>query len=83
MKTFKDELTLKNYKLLFECLYPRLSLLAYKYVNNLDLAKDLVQKVFIKVWEDQVAFKNESQAANFFYTAVKNKGLNLLKSKLY
>lgn len=45
------------------------------------MAKDLVQEVFIKVWEDKIEFKNEAAVKSFMYKAVKNKSLDYLKSK--
>ncbi|GAA3627753.1 RNA polymerase sigma-70 factor [Flavivirga jejuensis] len=80
-KEFK--LNNKSYKQLFESLYPELCVFAYKYLSDLDIAKDVVQEVFVKVWEDDIAFHNENHATGFFYKAVKNKCLNYLKSKQY
>ncbi|GAA3622666.1 RNA polymerase sigma factor [Flavivirga jejuensis] len=56
---------------------------AYKYLSDLDISKDVVQEVFVKVWEDDIAFQNENHATGFFYKTVKNKCLNYLKSKQY
>ncbi len=75
MKTFKNELTLKDFKALYADQYPRLCVYAHKYLKNLDTAKDLVQELFIKVWED------EEHLTGYFYKAIKHKCLNLLKSK--
>ncbi|AOW18159.1 hypothetical protein LPB03_12160 [Polaribacter vadi] len=47
------------------------------------IAKDMAQEVFIKVWEDKIAFENDNHATGFFYKAVRNKCLNYLKSKQY
>ncbi|AUP78724.1 RNA polymerase sigma-70 factor [Flavivirga eckloniae] len=83
MRGGNNQFTLKSYKKLFESLYPQLCVFAYKYLNDLDLSKDIVQEVFLKVWEDKIAFENESHATGFFYKSVKNKSLNYLKSKQY
>lgn len=77
------KLTSKEYKNLFYKLYASLCLFANKYIDNLDVAKDLVQEVFIKIWEDKVEFKNENTIKSYLYTAVKNKSLDYLKSKRY
>lgn len=79
----ENQLTLKGYKQLFESLYPQLCVFAYKYLNDFETSKDLVQDVFIKVWEDKITFENENHATGFFYKAVKNKCLDYLKSKRY
>ncbi|WP_408612124.1 sigma factor [Flavivirga spongiicola] len=63
-------------------MYPQLSVFAYKYLNDLEISKDLVQEVFVEVWEDQIAFKNKNHATGFFYKTVKNKCLLFLKSNM-
>ena len=76
-------LTIKEYKGLFDRLYASLCLFSNKYVRDLEVSKDLVQDVFIKIWEDKVAFKNENNIKSYLYTSVKNKSLDYLKSKRY
>ena len=74
---------LEGYKSLFETLYPTLCLFANKYLNDMDTSKDIVQEVFIKIWEKQPAFTNHNTTKAYFYTTVKNHCLNYLKSKHY
>ncbi|GAA3622272.1 sigma-70 family RNA polymerase sigma factor [Flavivirga jejuensis] len=75
------ELTLKEYENFFNRRYKSLCLFANEYVNDLDDSEDIVQNVFIKVWEDKVSFKSKDKIESFFYTAVKNKSLDFLRSK--
>ncbi len=81
MNTYR--LTLKDYKNLFNKLYTSLCLFSDKYVQNLDVSKDIVQDVFIKIWEDKIEFKNENNIKSYLYTSVKNKSLDYLKSNRY
>ncbi|GAA3648698.1 RNA polymerase sigma-70 factor [Flavivirga jejuensis] len=83
MREGEKKFTLKSFKKLFESLYPQLCVFAYKYLNDLEISKDIVQEVFVKVWEDEISFENENHATGFFYKAVKNRSLNYLKSKSY
>lgn len=76
-------LSLKAYKNVFDSLYTSLCVFAKSYVNNLDVAKDLVQDVFIKVWEDKIEFKNELAVKSYLYTSVKNRSLDFLKSNRF
>ncbi len=69
------------YKRLFDTFYAALCVFSSKYVNNIELAKDIVQEVFIKIWKDDITFENEDNAKAFLYLAVRNKSLDLLKSK--
>ncbi|WNH11303.1 RNA polymerase sigma-70 factor [Thalassobellus suaedae] len=77
------QLTIKGYKKLFDSLYPLLCLFANKYIYDMEISKDLVQDVFIKIWEDKIVFKNENNIKSYLYTSVKNKSLDYLKSKHY
>ncbi|AXP82138.1 ECF RNA polymerase sigma factor SigW [Mariniflexile rhizosphaerae] len=81
MKQGGKELTLKDYNKLFKSLYPQLCVFAYKYLDSLETSKDIVQEVFIKVWEDRTVFHDEGHTTGYFYKAVRNKCLNHLKSK--
>ena len=54
---------------------------ANNYVDDLSLSKDIVQKVFLKIWEDQIVFHDRKKIDEFFYTAVRNKSLDYLGSK--
>lgn len=76
-------LTLKEYKSVFNTLYPSLCLFSNKYLENLDISKDIVQEVFIKVWEDKIEFQNDTAIKSYLYTAVKNRSLDYIKSKRY
>lgn len=75
------ELTPEAYKAFFDALYSPLCLFANKYLNNLEASKDIVQDVFVKVWEENIRFQNEHTIKSFLYTSVRNRSLNLLKSK--
>lgn len=53
------------------------------YVNNLELSKDIVQEIFIKIWKEQIQFKDLDHAKAFLYTSIRNKSLDYLNSKAY
>ena len=70
-------------KSLFDTLYPALCLFANRYLSDMDMSKDVVQEVFIRVWKKNKSFKSQNSAKSFFYTSVKNQCLNYLNSKTY
>ena len=76
-------MTIKEYKILFDEFYVPLCLLSNKYLEDLDVAKDVVQDVFLKIWEDKIEFENINNTKAYLYTSVKNKSLDYLKSKRY
>ena len=61
-------------------MYTSLCLFANKYIENLEASQDLVQDVFIRIWEEKIAFKNDKAIKSYLYTAVKNQSLDYLKS---
>lgn len=79
----KYQLTLKEYKSLFDSLYTMLCVFANKYLNDMEVSKDIVQMVFIKIWVDRIEFQNESAIKSYLYSSVKNKSLDYIKSKHY
>ncbi|MEE9361610.1 MAG: sigma-70 family RNA polymerase sigma factor [Cellulophaga sp.] len=65
----------------FNRLFTPLCIFANKYVNDKSLAKDIVQDVFVKVWEQQTLIKDKDHIDGFFYTSVRNKSLDFVRSK--
>lgn len=76
-------LGLKSYKSVFNEYYFSLCVFSDKYVNDLDLSKDIVQEVFITVWNKEICFKSKAALKSFLYKSVRNKSLDFLKSKEY
>lgn len=60
----------------FEKYYVSLCLFANQYLNDSDAAADIVQDVFVKLWQIKDDFFYLHQVKSFLYTAVKNKALN-------
>ena len=44
-------------------------------------AEDVVEEVFIKLWQRHADFKNISEVKGFLYTSVRNSCLNVLRSR--
>ena len=69
------------YKKLFDTFYTSLCLFSTKFTNNVEISKDLVQEVFIKIWREQIPLDSNDSAKAFLYTAVRNKSLDFIKTK--
>jgi len=74
---------MKEYKVLFDTFYTSLCLFSNKYLDDIDLSKDIVQEVFIKIWDQEIIFENEFTIKSCLYTSVRNKSLDYLRSKEY
>ena len=80
-KLDNTSLTLKEFEQVFNRLYRPLCIFSKQYVEDLKQAQDIVQDVFVKVYEDKISFKDKNKVDSYFYTSVRNKSLNHLKSK--
>ena len=69
----------KAYELLYRHFYTPLVLFAGKYVGNEDVAKDVVQEIFISILDLEMEFDSRVALKVYLYTAVKNKALNYLR----
>ena len=69
----------ESYKLVFNNLYPVMCLYSKKFISNSDDAEDIVQELFIELWNQRIKFDSYDQIKAFLYLSIKNKCLNLLK----
>ncbi|MEA1786650.1 RNA polymerase sigma factor [Arenibacter sp. GZD96] len=66
----------------YQANYPKVVRMCMGYVNgDEDLAKDLAQEVFIKVWEHLPKFRNESSLSTWIYRITVNTCLIQLRIK--
>ncbi|MGY5352241.1 RNA polymerase sigma-70 factor [Wenyingzhuangia sp. IMCC45533] len=67
----------------YNSLYSSLCVFSNRYVYNIEKSKDLVQDVFIRLWNHDILEKDKEAIKAFLYIAVRNKSLDYLKSKEY
>jgi RNA polymerase sigma-70 factor (ECF subfamily) len=70
----------KAFKLLFESYYDILCNFSLKFVDESYVADDVVQEVFINIWEKRKTLEISGSVKSYLYTAVKNRCLNRLKA---
>ena len=61
----------KAYSLLYDHYWERLYIQAFKRVQDEDAAKDLVQNVFINIWQRRETLKINSALSHYLHSAVK------------
>ena len=54
---------------------------AYRFLNHEEDAEGIVQEAFIKLWESKMFAKPESEIRNYLFILIRNRCLNLLRSK--
>jgi len=69
------------YAQLFEAYYKPLSVYAFKYVNDLETAKEIVQDLFVHIYDQRDSLVISSSLRSYLYQSVRNRSLNYLKHK--
>ena len=71
----------EHFNQLFTDYYVNLCRFAYTYVRDTDLAEEIVQELFISLWEKHETLSISSSIRSFLYTSVKNKALNYIRNQ--
>ena len=71
----------KAFELLFKKYYSTLCNFATKFVHDRDLAEDIVQEIFYKLWRNPHNLDSNQNIASYLFRAVQNQGLNILDRK--
>ena len=71
----------KAFKVLFENYYSILCNFSLRYVGEHFQSDDIVQEVFIKIWENRKRLVIAGSVKSYLFAAVKNRSLNRLKSE--
>jgi RNA polymerase sigma-70 factor (ECF subfamily) len=79
----KKTLTKSEFRKYYNTFYSSLFLFANKYLDDLELSKDVVQEVFFKLLDNNKTFDKNDSIKAYLYTSVKNKCLDQLKSSEY
>ena len=66
--------------ILFDMYYEKLYLFAEKYIYDSDKAHDIVQDVFLRIWETAERLVLKSSIQHYLFASVRNGCLNYLKS---
>lgn len=69
----------KSYTILYEQFYNQVRFFAYKYVNDLEVAHELTNEAFIKLWKKRNHFATVQNIQAFLFITTKNACLNHLK----
>ena len=72
---------LSAFEALFRQYYPSMCVIAGKLVANREVAEDIVQDVFIRLWEKKAEYDKIPDFRTFLYVAVRNLCYNYLRDK--
>lgn len=68
----------KAFEQIYKLYFPRLYSFSFKITDDSSLAKDIVQNVFIKIWETRTSLNFDNPEA-FIYRMVRNASLNYIR----
>lgn len=72
----------RAFEKMFYAYYSKLCVFSNSHVKSLDVARDVVQEVFIKIWDNHEEFEIRHSLKGYLYQAVRNQSLNYIeKSK--
>lgn len=69
------------FETLFYRYYSQLCVFSNSYVKSLDIARDVVQEVFIKIWDNRENFYINQSLKAYLFMAVRNQSLNFLQQR--
>ncbi|MCF8371376.1 MAG: RNA polymerase sigma-70 factor [Bacteroidales bacterium] len=75
----KDE---QAFELLFRRYYSMLCHFATRFIHDQEMAEDIVQEVFYKLWRNPSNLDSKQNIASYLIRAVQNQGLNILDHQL-
>lgn len=67
------------FDIMFKRYYEKLCRFAFLYMNDEDAAQDIVQKMFINLWNKRDKINIETSLKSYMYTGVKNLSINELQ----
>lgn len=75
--------SISAYREMYMDLFPRLSSYANNYLKDVEASDDIVQDVFLKLWENRRDLNIHISIKGFLYKSVKNACLNHIKKQAY
>lgn len=81
MKVDNSSLTQSDLKAVFDSYYKSLLMYANRFLYSKEECEDLIQDIFISIWEKKIDFHDETTLKIYLYKSVRNKCYNVIKHK--
>ncbi len=76
---FETEIGEAEFSEIFDALYAPLTLLAKNFVNDLQVAEDVVSEVFVRFWQSRKAFQSFNDIRAYLYVSTRNRCYDILR----
>jgi len=78
---FSDPFDDQNFNRVFRQYYTPLCRYAMNFVNEMEIAEDIVQDQFVYIWERNLDFSDTAAIGSYLFKAVKNRSINYIQSQ--
>ena len=68
-----------SFEIIFRKFYPSLCFFAERFVGNHDDAEDVIEELFVKLWNKHLQFESEQHLKAYLYRSAKNACLDFIK----
>ncbi|MGN6567487.1 MAG: RNA polymerase sigma-70 factor [Flavipsychrobacter sp.] len=79
LAAYLDMADANSFEVVFRSLYPSLCFFAGHLVHGPDDAEDIIEDLFVKLWNKQLQFESEQHLKAYLYRSAKNACLDFLK----
>jgi RNA polymerase sigma-70 factor len=69
----------QSFKMQYEMYFTSLKYFAKRYIDNEEAIHDIIQDIFVKLWEQKMDFENEQVFKTYLYRAVRNNCLTYIQ----
>ena len=76
-----NKLDKQLFEQLFKEFFSPLCRFAYGYLNDQDASQEIVQDVFINLWQKKETITSDKSVKSYLYTSVKNRCLNYIRDR--
>ena len=70
---------IKAFEEIFNVYYRSLCYYSYKIINDFEASKDIVQDIFISIWNKNLNFENSNTLKTYLYNSVRNNSITYLE----
>lgn len=79
VRRVREEGDRQAFEKIFKAYYKRLHGFAYSYLMQSEIAEDVVQSVFLKIWSQREAWDPPGTVKQYLFAAVRNEALNKIR----
>jgi RNA polymerase sigma-70 factor (family 1) len=69
------------FRILYQTYYKALVYYTMQQIDSLEAAEDIVQELFISIWEKNLQFSNDTSFRVYLYNSIRNSSINYIRHK--